>query len=85
MGQKLRSQKKFGSNFQVTIVYLKANTKLKNKFFKNILTQKSEKHFLAPKWGADLHTRSTYTQVNTVLALKKKALYVLSLITINLL
>ena len=54
-------------------MYLKANCMLKNKFFKNIRTQNSEKHFLAPKWGVDLHTRSTYTQVNTVLALKKKS------------
>lgn len=64
MGQKHRSQKKFGPNFQVTIVYLKGNSKLKTKFFKNILTQKSEKHFLAPNRGGGgrlIHGVDLYT------------------------
>ena len=37
------------------MAYLKENSKIKDKFFEKILTQKSEKHFLAPNGG------STYT------------------------
>ena len=46
---------------------MKGNSKIKEKFFKKILTQKIRKTcFLAPKLGVDLYTGSTYTQVNTV-------------------
>ena len=33
------------------MAYLKENSTIKDKFFKKILTQKSEKHFLAPNGG----------------------------------
>ena len=33
------------------MVYLKENSTIKDKFFEKILTQKSEKHFLAPNGG----------------------------------
>ena len=54
------------------MAYLKENSTIKDKFFKKILTQKSEKHFLAPNGGGgggkgvDLYTVSTYTRVDTV-------------------
>ena len=64
MGQKLRSRKVVGKFFRVTIAYLKENSKIKDKFFKKILTQKKSKtDLLAPKWGVDLYTGSTYTHL----------------------
>ena len=38
-------------NLGVTMVYLKENSKIKDKFFEKILTQRSEKHFLPPNGG----------------------------------
>ena len=53
--------------FHETIAYLKGNSKIKEKCFKKVLTQKIRKTcFLAPKLGVDLYTGSTYTRVNTV-------------------
>ena len=40
MGQKMRLKKSLGQIFHGTIVYLKENSKIKDKFFKKILTQK---------------------------------------------
>ena len=49
------------------MVYLKENSKIKDKFFKKILTQKFKKNWFADsKMGVDLFTGSTYTMVNKV-------------------
>ena len=46
---------------------MKGNSKIQDKFFKKILTQKSEKLiFWLQNGGVDLYTGSTCTRVNTV-------------------
>ena len=48
-------------------MYLKGNSKIKEKFFKeNSYTEIRKTYFLAPKLGVDLYMGSTYTRVNTV-------------------
>ena len=48
-------------------MYLKENSKIKEKFFKeNSYTEIRKTCFLAPKLGVDLYTGSTYTRVNMV-------------------
>ena len=48
-------------------MYLKGNSKIKEKFFKeNSYTEIRKTYFLAPKLGVDLYSGSTYTRVNTV-------------------
>jgi len=51
-GSKTDVKKCSGQIFRVTMAYLKENSKVKDKFFEKILTQKTEKkHFLAPNGG----------------------------------
>ena len=65
--------KKKDKFFHVTIAHLKENSKIKDKFFEKICTQKQEKtYFLAPKWGVDLYMGSTHTQVNRVVIFLQK-------------
>ena len=63
--------------FRVTMVYLKENSTIKDKFFKKILTQIRKTYFLPPKWGINLYyTGLTYTQVNMVTSLLLLPLHV---------
>mgnify|MGYP006896126878 CR=1 FL=1 len=52
---KTEIKKSSGQIFCVNIAYLKENSKIKDKFFKKILTQKIRTLFLAPKWGVNLY------------------------------
>ena len=55
-------KKSSGQIFHVTIVYLKENSKIKDKFFKKILTEKWEKLFFGSKMGGRLiHRIDLYT------------------------
>ena len=57
---KTEIKKSSGQIFRVNIAYLKENSKIKDKFFKKILTQKIQ------NGGSTYINGSTYTQVNMV-------------------
>ena len=66
-GSKTEIKKSSGQISHVTIAYLKENSKIKDKFFKGILTRNKKNVFFGSKMGVDLYTGSTCTGVNTVL------------------
>ena len=54
--------------FCLTIAYLEENYKIKDKFFKKILTQKIRKtYFLAPKWEVNLY-RGKYGKLGSFIS-----------------
>ena len=63
-------KKSSGQIFIVTIAYLKENSEIKDVFQENSYRKIRKTFFLAPKWGVDLYTGSTYTPVNTVWVVK---------------
>lgn len=57
MGKKKTEIKKgFGQIFLVTIAYLKEDSKIRDKFFKIILTQKEDKHIFWLQNGGSSYT-----------------------------